>query len=34
MTYGDEHVWLEIRNPRGGLSDEFMDFIVGCPQVR
>ena len=34
MTYGNEQVWLKVRNSFCGLPDELMDVVVGCPQVR
>lgn len=34
MTYGNEQGWFEIRNTFCRLSDEFMDFVIGGPQVR
>jgi len=33
MTYGNEQAGLEIRNTLRGLPDEFVDVIVGGPQV-
>ena len=34
MTYSNEQIGLELRDTFRGLSDEFMDVIVGGPQVR
>lgn len=34
MTYGNEQTGLELRDAFRGLPNEFVDFIVGGPQVR
>lgn len=34
MTYGNKHIWLELRDTLRGISDEFVNFIVCRPQVR
>ena len=34
MTYGNEQIGLELRDTFRGFPDEFMDIIVGSPQVR
>ena len=34
ITYGKKHVGLEFRNALRGFSDEFVNLIVGGPQVR